>query len=91
MVNVKILISSIIGGVIITLMTGLIINTPPMLVGAVWYGYPLAWLIRRVVAPEYFPWHVSVLNLIADIIIWAVIIGIVLLVLARTKKSASRE
>ena len=82
--NVKILISSIIGGVIITLLTGLISNT--LWVGAVGYGYPFAWLIRRVVAPEYFPsWHVSVLNLIADIIIWAVVIGIVLLALARTK------
>ena len=84
--NVKILLSSIIGGVIITLLTGLISNTPSMWVGAVLYGYPLAWLIRRVVAPEYFPWHVNVLNLIADIIIWAVIVGLVLLVLARTKK-----
>jgi len=85
MVNVKILLSSIISGVIITLLTGLISNTSPMWAGAVLYGYPLAWLIRRVVAPEYFPWQVNLLNLVADIIIWAVIVSVVLLVLARTK------
>ena len=86
--NVKILLSSIIGGVIVTLLTGLILNT--MLVGATHYGYPFAWLTRLVIAPQYFPWRVNVLLLVADIIVWAVIIGIVLLVLARTKKSASR-
>jgi hypothetical protein len=89
-VNVKILLSSVIGGVIITLVTGLISNTPPMWVGAVWYGYPLPWLIQHVVAPEHLPWHVNVLNLIADIVIWVVIVGVVLIVLARTRKPARK-
>lgn len=88
MVNVKILLSSVIGGVIITLLTGFIPNM--MLIGATRYGYPLAWLIRLVIAPEYFPWRVDVLYLIADIIVWSIIIGMVLLVLTRAKKSASR-
>lgn len=77
-----ILLSSIIGGLIITLLTGLISNTPPMLVGATHYGYPFAWLTRLVLAPEYFPWRVNALTLVADMIVWAVIIGIVLRVLA---------
>jgi len=85
MVNAKILLSSIISGVIITLLTGLISNTPPKWAGAVLYGYPLAWLIRRVVATEFSPWQVNILNLVANIIIWAAIVSVVLLVLARAK------
>lgn len=84
MVNVKILLSSVIGGVIITLLTGLILNTP--LIGASHYGYPFAWLIRLVIAPQYFPWRVNILNLVADIVVWAVIVGVVLLILTRMKK-----
>ena len=84
--KIKILLSSIIGGVIIALLTGLIYNT--LWVGAVGYGYPFAWYLRLVLPPEHVSfWHVSASNLIADIIIWAAIIGIVLLVLARTKRS----
>jgi hypothetical protein len=74
---------SIIGGAVITLLTGLIPNTPSMLVGAAHYGYPLAWLTRLVLAPQYFPWRLNVLEFIADIIIWSIIIGIVLLLLSR--------
>jgi len=87
--NVKIPLFAIAGGVVITFLTGLIPNTKPLLVGATHYGYPLPWLIRLVIAPEYFPWQVNVLNLVADIIVWAIIIGLVLFVLARAKKSAS--
>jgi hypothetical protein len=61
---------SLIGGVLATLLTGLLQNTPSMLVGAVHYGYPLAWLVRLVLAPEYFPWRVTVPNLVVDIVIW---------------------
>ena len=83
----KILSSAVVGGVIITLVTGLIINTPPMLVGATHYGYPFAWLIRLIIAPQYFPWRVNVLNLIADIIVWGIIIGIILFALSlRSRK-----
>jgi len=85
-VRIKIPLSSVIGGVIVTLLTGLIPNT--LWVGAVGYGYPFAWYLRLVLPPEHVSfWHVNALNLIADITVWAVIIGIVLLVLARTKAS----
>jgi len=78
---------TIAGGALLALATGLFSNTPFMLVGAVHYGYPLPWLIRMIVAPEYFPWVVNYVNLIGDIIIWAIVVGVVLLVLARTRKS----
>ena len=84
--NTRVVILSVIGGVILTLLTGLISNTPPMFVGATHYGYPLAWLVRLVLAPEYFPWQVNVLNLIVDIVIWIIIVGIIATVLTRRRK-----
>lgn len=77
---------SIIGGIVVALLTGLISNTPAMLVGAMHFGHPLAWLIRLVLAPEYFPWRVNLLNLIVDIIVWALVVFLVLLALGRIRK-----
>ncbi|MGA8904064.1 MAG: hypothetical protein WB661_03555 [Candidatus Bathyarchaeia archaeon] len=82
----KLLVLAAIGGIVITLLTGLLENTPEMLVGAVWYGYPLAWLVRMVVAPQYFPWVVRPLRLIADIVFWAVIVAIILFAFTKTRK-----
>ncbi len=75
--NVKNIIFSIFGGIVLTMLSGLFSNMPSMLVGATHYGYPLAWLIRLVIAPMYFPWRINVFNLVADIGFWAVIVGIV--------------
>ena len=49
--SVKTFVLAVIGGVVMTLLTGLISHTPEMLVGAVYYGYPFAWLEMLVVAP----------------------------------------
>jgi len=81
----KTLIYSVIGGVVVTLLTGLISNTPAMLVGAMHYGYPLAWLMRLVLAPEYFPWRVNVPNLLVDLVIWIIIVGMAVTVLTRRR------
>ena len=80
MSRIKLFVFGVIGGIVITLLTGLIRNTPAMLMGAVWYGYPLPWLIRMIVAPQYFPWIVDPFPLIADIIVWTIIVAAVLLV-----------
>jgi hypothetical protein len=84
--NLKIIVSAIIGGVVITLLTGQISNTPSGLVGAAWYGYPLAWLISPVVAPESYAWHVEWLNLVADGVFWVVVTGIVLFAVKKARK-----
>jgi len=76
---------SIIAGIVITLLTGFISNTQATLVGATHYGYPLAWLIRRVLAPQYFPWRIDIVNLIIDIIIWTLVIGIILYAFKKSK------
>ena len=84
--NVKILVSAMLGGTAVALLTGMISSTPPMLLGEIWYGYPLAWLFQLVIAPEYIPWRADVLSLTIDILFWTVIVGILILVLTRVKK-----
>lgn len=84
--NLKILTFSIVFGGIITLLTGLMPNTERELIGATHYGYPFAWLIRRILAPQYFPWRINVLNLVANIVIWAAIVCIALLILKKKRK-----
>jgi hypothetical protein len=76
------------GGVLLTLVTGLFSNTPEMMVGATHYGYPLAWLIRMIVAPQYFPWVVDYISLLADIVFWSIIVVIVLLAIRMARKRA---
>lgn len=48
-----------------------------------WYGYPLAWLFRLVLAPEYFPWRVDVTALLVDIVAWSVVVAVVLFVVKK--------
>jgi hypothetical protein len=79
----RVVIFSVVGGVLITLLTGLVSSTPPMLVGAMWYGYPLAWLFRLVIAPEYFPWRVDVTGLLGDVVAWSVVVGVGLFVVKK--------
>jgi len=83
----KIVILSLIGGVVTTLLTGLLSNMPTPLLGAEHYGYPLPWLFRLILAPEYFPWRVDAMSLIVDVVIWTVVIGVVLFVLTKIKTS----
>ena len=81
----RVTILSLIGGVVITLLTGLLPNMPTPLLGASHYGYPLAWLVRLILAPEYFPWHVDALALIVDVLIWTLIVGAVVILWIRIK------
>jgi hypothetical protein len=79
----RIVIFSVFGGVLITVLTGLVSSTPPMLVGAMWYGYPLAWLFRLVISPEYFPWRVDVAGLLGDVVVWSVVVAVVLFIVKK--------
>lgn len=72
MKHLRLLVASAVGGVLITLLTGLANHTPDMLVGAVWYGYPLAWLVQIVYPGT--PYTIRPLRFIADIVFWAVIL-----------------
>ena len=88
MVEMRKVLMAVVGGVAITLVSGLISNTPTELVGATWYGYPFVWLIRGVLAPEYFPWSVEIVGLLADIVVWTPVVFIILLVAMRRPKSS---
>ena len=84
------LVVSILGGEIITLLTGLFSNTPEMLVGAEHYGFPLAWLIRMIVAPEYNPWRIEFVNFLADVVVWSVILLVIVFIVDKVRKPASK-
>ncbi|SEP08443.1 hypothetical protein SAMN04487948_11378 [Halogranum amylolyticum] len=71
------------GGIVITLVTGLVpLRT---LMGGTHYGVPIAWLIRRVLAPEYFPWRVNWLGLVVDVAVWTVVVLLLLLAYERLR------
>ena len=84
--GLKTVILAVAGGVVITLLTGLINNTPEGLMGAVWYGYPLPWLVMRVLAPQYFPWVLRPLRFIADIVVWFIVVWVILFIVSKVRK-----
>ena len=66
----------------VALLTGLVNSTPKGLVGAVWYGFPRAWLIRLVIAPQYYPWRLDVLGLVIDLVFWCFVAVVIELTVA---------
>jgi hypothetical protein len=77
---------AIAGGILASLVTGLFSNTPVGMVGAVHYGYPLPWLIRLIVAPQYFPWVVDYVGFLFDVVVWALVAGVLIGILTRARK-----
>lgn len=75
------------GGIVITLLTGLIPFRS--LLGATHYGFPLGWLIRLVLAPEFFPWRVSWLGLVVDVFIWGTVVLAALLVYEQARNRST--
>ncbi len=72
----KIIALAVIIGLVITIITGFINTTPAGLVGASWYGWPLAWKIVPVVPNPEPQYHIA--QFLGDFVIWSVIAGIVL-------------
>ena len=81
----NIVILSLIGGALTTMLTGLLSNMPTPLLGAKHYGYHRPWLFRLVLAPEYFPWHADVVALVADLVAWILIVGVALFAWTKIK------
>ena len=77
---------TVMGGIAIMLVTGLIDHTPEMLVGAAYYGYPFAWLERLVIAPQYFPWVVRPMRLILDVVVWTFVVWVILYAVSKVRK-----
>ena len=89
--KIKTIIGALFAGVAIALLTGLVTSTPPNLVGAAWYGLPLAWLFKMVVAPQYNPWAFDFVNLALDIIFWAAILWALAFVFGRIRRRPSAQ
>ena len=75
--KMKSLILAVIGGVVITLLTGLLNHSPACtrvicIVGEVYNGYPLAWVEMLAGAS----WFVRPLRLAADIVAWTIGVGV---------------
>ncbi|MDE1873960.1 MAG: hypothetical protein KGI04_02465 [Candidatus Micrarchaeota archaeon] len=80
MTDKKFIAESVGAGIVITLISYFYNGTPSGLVGAVWYGFPLTWIRYLVVGPQYSPWALDAVGLIADIVIWSVVAAIVLFI-----------
>jgi hypothetical protein len=80
----KVLAASIIIGVVITAITGLINTTPSGLVGATWYGWPFAWRTVPVIPNPVNNYDIP--RLIADFVVWFVVSFVVLTILQRIRK-----
>ena len=78
MKNIAMCIGSVVGGAVVTGITGLVNATPGGLVGAAWYGWPTTWLYRLVIAPQYNPWRVHPVSLAIDLVFWIIVVHMVL-------------
>jgi len=88
-VNRKILLLpiSIVGGVVMALLTGLV-RTPVRTIDVILRGYPFPWITR--VIPMRFP-HVLLGTLIADVVVWAVVISVLLLAAVGARQMITRS
>lgn len=80
----KIAIVALIVGLVITLITGLVKTTPQDLVGATWYGWPLAWRIVPVVLQPQASYKIG--EFIGDVIIWFIVVFVILFLLKKLRK-----
>jgi hypothetical protein len=63
---------AIFSGILISVATGFIENPPnASIIGARYYGYPLAWRVIMIVLPSPLQYKFILSNLICDVIIWA--------------------
>lgn len=77
---------------LISVLTGLLATTitsiipAKTLIGGTHYGIPFPWLIKLVLAPEYFPWRINYLHLGMDIVVWIVLVRLVTIYIMRSMK-----
>ncbi len=84
------LVIGVIAGVLLALLTGLI-NTTSNVVGAEWYGFPFTWLIKMMLAPQYYPWTIQYLQLVADLAVWILVSWAIIFVVVYCKKATTKK
>ena len=67
----KILLASLFVGIWVALVTGLLPSE--IALGATSYGWPLAWRIHMVVAPEHNPWRILPAWFVVDAVLWGLL------------------
>lgn len=77
----RLALASAAGGILVTLLTGLIPSRT--LLGAVHYGYPMPWVIRLALGPDQFPWRVNPAGLLVDLIAWTLLVFVFLAIYDR--------
>jgi len=82
--QLKLGVIALVVGIVITLLTALINMTPPGLMGATWYGLPLPWYI--VIVYPGSPTRIRPLRLVADIVVWTIVVWVILFVIMRVRK-----
>ncbi len=82
-------------GVLVTVLSSAVPATPGGgFVGATWGGFPVAWMVKMVVAPQYNPYTLGpygALGFIADIVIWFVVALIILAIINFSSKGSGRR
>jgi hypothetical protein len=76
----KIVIASVIIGILAALVTGAVNSTPAGLLGTTWYGFPVTWISKVVINPSGNPWKLDTVGLIADTVFWFVIVLALMLI-----------
>jgi large-conductance mechanosensitive channel len=80
----KMLVIALIVGLVITIITGFINTTPSGILGATWYGWPLAWkTVPVVVEPEA---NYDILKFIGDVIVWFIVAFVVMFAVDKIRK-----
>jgi hypothetical protein len=62
---------AVVAGIVIALLTGAVNTTPTGLVGAAWFGWPVAWMYNLVTHPP--ATNLNFLNLVPDVVVWSAI------------------
>jgi hypothetical protein len=76
-------------GLLVTLITGLVDVTPTDLVGATWYGLPLAWFY--VIVYPGSPWRVDWVNFAGDLVLWVAVSFVIGLFVFRKRSHPNQD
>ena len=79
----QIILCCLIGGIVITIITGLINITPPMYMGSSWYGFPLPW--RYVIVADPPIESISLAFFFLDAMFWWFVLYAVILLIKKVK------
>ncbi|MDE1865726.1 MAG: hypothetical protein KGH94_03785 [Candidatus Micrarchaeota archaeon] len=66
---------ALLGGIVITLLAGLYARTIGGFTTTAWHGLPLPWISQTLTTTH--AWSISAVGLIADIVVWMIVIDVI--------------